>query len=83
MIEKECIVFHCPQEMHIITGCPSDLVRFESKEPNSHFAMIKIRKLENKYAPKKPCGYPEEVYKYCSITQWNEYWNKEEQLTLI
>ena len=79
----ECVVFHCPQSMHILTGCPSDLVRYESTEPNSHFAMIKCTKLCDRYAPKNPSGYPETVYHYCSVAQWEEYWNEQNQLALF
>lgn len=78
----ECVVFHCPQGMHILTGCPSDLVRYESTQPNHHFAMIEISRLEKRYAPKNPSGYPSTVYHYCSVSQWEEYWNSGEQLSL-
>ena len=77
-----CIVFHCPQEMHILTGCPADLVRYESTQPNHHFARIEIRRLEKRYAPKNPSGYPATVYKYCTESEWKEYWNNQDQLTL-
>ena len=77
----ECVVFHAPQDMHIITGCPSDLVRFESIQPNHHFAMLECFRLKNRYAPKNPSGYPAEVYHYCTVDQWKEYWNTEQQLS--
>ena len=79
----ECIVFHCPQGMHILTGCPADLVRYESTEPNSHFAMIRCTKLCNRYAPKNPSGYPATVYHYCTVYQWEEYWQEQDQLSLF
>lgn len=79
----ECVVFHCPQNMHILSGCPRDLVRFESVQPNAHFAMIEITKLEKKYAPKNPSGYPASVYHYCSLSQWEEWLAEESQLTLF
>lgn len=80
---EECIVFHCPQGMHILTGCQPDLVRYESTEPNAHFAMIKCTKLCNRYAPKNPSGYPATVYHYCTLSQWEEFWNEQNQLTLF
>lgn len=80
--QVECVVFHCPQEMHILTGCPPDLVRYESTQPNSHYAIIECRRLENRYAPKNPSGYPAGVYHYCTASQWEEYWNGVQQLTL-
>lgn len=76
----KCIVFHCPQNMHILTGCPRDLVRYESTEENHHFAMIKIRELEKRYAPKNPSGYPANVYHCCTITQWEEWEATGEQI---
>ena len=79
----ECVVFHCPQGMHILTGCPADLVRYESTEPNSHFAMIRCTKLCNRYAPKNPSGYPATVYHYCTVSQWEEYLNEQNQLSLF
>lgn len=82
MKEVKCIVFHAPQNMHILTGCPSDLVRFESIEPNHHFAMIKCNKLKEKYAPKNPSGYKADVYHICTETQWEEYWAGGEQMTI-
>lgn len=81
--DERCVVFHCPQDLHILTGCPPDLVRYESTEPNHHFAMIKARKMCDRYAPKNPSGYPAIVYKICTLTQWNEYWNEQNQLTLF
>ena len=78
-----CVVFHCPQHLHILTGCPRDLVRFESVQPNHHFAMIEVFRLEKKYAPLRPCGYPETVYKICTLSQWEEWLAEESQLTLF
>lgn len=34
----ECVVFHCPQNDHILYGCSPDLVRFEAIVPNLYFA---------------------------------------------
>ena len=79
----ECVVFHCPQGMHILTGCPVDLVRYESTEPNNHFAMIRCTKLCNRYTPKNPSGYPATVYHYCTVSQWEEYWQEQDQLALF
>lgn len=78
----KCVVFHCPQGMHIITGCQPDLVRYESTQPNSHFASLECTRLMNRYAPKNPSGYPAAVYHYCTVSQWEEYWNGAQQLTL-
>ena len=45
--------------------------------------MIKARKMCDRYAPKNPSGYPAVVYKICTLTQWNEYWNEQNQFTLF
>ena len=79
-----CVIFHCPGSYHILlAGCPRDLVRFESVQPNAHFAMIEINRLEKKYAPLRPCGYPETVYKYCTLSQWEEWLAAGDQLPLF
>lgn len=79
----KCVVFHAPEDMHVVLGSPADLIRYEKTVQNHHFAMIECMKLKNKYAPKNPSGYPAEVYKYCTLDQWNEFINAEKQLVLI
>lgn len=79
----ECVVFHCPQDEHILLGCPPDLVRYECTVPNHYFAQILCMRLSDRYAPKNPSGYPATVYKYCTLTQWEEYWGSGDQLSFL
>lgn len=80
---NKVIVFHCPQDTHILLGCPSDLVRYEATCDTVMQAIILIHRLENRYAYKNSSGYPASVYKYCSESDWNDYWASGDQLSFM
>ena len=80
---EKYVVFFAPGNFHILTGCPSDLVRFEGVFDTFMFARLFSIHCDNRYAWKNPSGHPAILYKICSLSQWENWLSVSEQLSLF
>lgn len=76
-------MFFAPDNLHILTGCPFDLVRFEGIFDTYMLARIFSNQCDNKYAWRNPSGHPAILYKICSLSQWQTWLSGSVQLSLF
>ena len=75
------VVFRCPVSHILLDDCPYDLVMYVCTCGSDSEARLLCSKLDNKYSWTNPSGHKAQIYKLCTLAQWEEWEAKYAQLS--